>query len=234
MQQPATVHVQELPRQPLYRVTFQQGHVWEGYTGSNLDTIDVEVYQAWLEPATKEQLQTQQQGKDHAHTHTHATAAQHGHGQQHGDPQSVDHGDHTHEGRSVVEQNAIDLEGEDDVERSRLTEALIKVTVPALTSVLCPHDREAHILQNAPAALSVAVFHLCVFCLVLFLMSLAILHSSCWYIYICACTTDAASSHAVTVRALQLLLVCVLWSLSCTTLRLLMCICSGIEASHKL
>ena len=167
MHQTATVHVQELPRQPLYRVTFHQGHVWEGYTGSNLDTIDVEVYQAWLEPATKEQLQTQQQGKDHAHTHAHA--AQHGHGQQHGDPQSIDHGDHTHEGRSVVEQNAIDLEGEDDVERRRLTEALIKVTVPAWTS-LCPHAGEADILQNAPAASSMAVFCLCVFCLVLFLM----------------------------------------------------------------
>ena len=113
----------------------------------------MEVYQAWLEPGTKEQLQTQQQGRDHAHTH--ANTAQHGHGghgQQHGDPQAVDHGDHTHEGRSVVEQNAIDLEGEDDVERRRLSEALIKVTVPALTSVACPHAREADILQNTPAA----------------------------------------------------------------------------------
>ncbi len=153
MQQTATVHVQELPRQPLYRVTFQQGHVWEGYTSSNLDTIDVEVYQAWLELATKEQLQTQQQGKDHAHTHAHAAQHGHsGHGQQHGDPQSVDHGDHMHEGRSVVEQNAVDLEGEDDVERRRLTEALIKVTVPALTSVVCPHAGEADILHNARAA----------------------------------------------------------------------------------
>ncbi|DBB01372.1 TPA: hypothetical protein ACH3X1_000040 [Trebouxia sp. C0004] len=119
---------QELPRQPLYRVTFQQGHVWEGYTGSNLDTIDVEVYQAWLEPSTKEYIQTQRQGKDHAHTHAHTDQHGHGsHGPQHGGPQSVDHGDHTHEGRSVVEQNAIDLEGEDDVERRRLSEALIKV-----------------------------------------------------------------------------------------------------------
>ena len=153
MHQPATAHVQELPRQPLYRVTFHQGDVWEGYTGSNLDTIDVEVYQAWLEPATKEQLQTQQQGKDHAHTH--ANAAQHGHGghgQQRGDFQPVDHGDHKHEGRSVVEQNAIDLEDKDDVERRRLSEALIKVTMPALISVICPHAREADTLQNTPAA----------------------------------------------------------------------------------
>ena len=151
MHQRATGHVQELPRQPLYRVTFHQGHVWEGYKGSNQDTIDVEVYQAWLEPATKQQLQTQQQGKDHAHTHAHADHRGHdNHGQQHGDPQSIDHGDHTHEGRSVVEQSAIDLEGEDDVERRRLTEALIKVTVLALSSVVCPHAKESNILKNTP------------------------------------------------------------------------------------
>jgi len=166
MHRRAIVHVQELPRQPLYRVTFHQTDVWEGYTGSNLDTLDVEVYQAWLEPATKEQLQTQQQGKHHAQTHTH----QHGHGQQHGDPQLVDHGDHTHEGRSVVEQNAIDLEGEDDVERRRLSEALVKVTVPALSCIVCPHAQEADILKNTPAIVILQSFALvssawyCIFC----------------------------------------------------------------------
>ena len=118
--------MQELPRQPLYRVTFHQGDVWEGYTGQPQDTVDVEVYQAWLEPATPAQLQQQQEGNHHLHPHTHEHG-HHGHGKQHGDPQVIGHGDHTHESRNIVEQNAIDLEGEDDVERSRLSEALVKV-----------------------------------------------------------------------------------------------------------
>lgn len=33
------------PRQPLYRVRFFQLDLWEGYTGSELDSVDVEVYQ---------------------------------------------------------------------------------------------------------------------------------------------------------------------------------------------
>ncbi len=133
-------NLQELPRQPLYRVTFHQGDVWEGYTGSAQDTLDVEVYQAWLEPATKQQLQGQKQGRQHSsseahgHDHTHQHG-HHGHGKQHGDPQVIDHGDHTHEGRSVVEQDAIDLEGEDDAERRRLTEALVKVIVIIIASI---------------------------------------------------------------------------------------------------
>lgn len=40
-----------LPAQPLYRVRFAQGQVWPDYTGSAADTIDIEIYQHWLEPA---------------------------------------------------------------------------------------------------------------------------------------------------------------------------------------
>ena len=124
--------MQELPRQPLYRVTFHQQHVWEGYTGSPQDTVDVEVYQAWLTPASKDQFDQQQhhvhhQRHSHEHEHNHHG---HGHGHQHGDPQAVDHGDHVHEGRTVVEQPAIDLEGEDDEERSRLSRALVQASLP--------------------------------------------------------------------------------------------------------
>ena len=144
--------LQDLPRQPLYRVTFHQQNVWEGYTGSPEDTVDVEVYQAWLKPATKAQLEQQCSScHHHAHQHTHGQghhdmghqhgdpqavdhgiAGQHGEwghhgiGDQHGDPQAIDHSDHVHEGRVVVEQNAIDLEGRDDAERRRLSEALIQ------------------------------------------------------------------------------------------------------------
>jgi nitrile hydratase len=39
------------PRQPLYRVRFAQASVWPDYAGPSDDTIDVELYQHWLEPA---------------------------------------------------------------------------------------------------------------------------------------------------------------------------------------
>jgi nitrile hydratase len=40
-----------LPRQPLYRVRFRQGEVWPDYAGPAADTVDIEIYQHWLEPA---------------------------------------------------------------------------------------------------------------------------------------------------------------------------------------
>jgi nitrile hydratase len=40
-----------LPKQPLYRVRFQQTDVWPGYPGPPADTVDIEIYQHWLEPA---------------------------------------------------------------------------------------------------------------------------------------------------------------------------------------
>ena len=39
-----------LPEQPLYRVRFQQRRVWAGYKGPAHDTIDIEIYEHWLEP----------------------------------------------------------------------------------------------------------------------------------------------------------------------------------------
>jgi nitrile hydratase len=36
---------------PLYRVRFAQHQVWPEYRGPALDTIDVEVYEHWLEEA---------------------------------------------------------------------------------------------------------------------------------------------------------------------------------------
>jgi len=39
------------PRQPLYRVRFCQRELWPDYSGADRDTVDVEVYQHWLEPA---------------------------------------------------------------------------------------------------------------------------------------------------------------------------------------
>jgi nitrile hydratase len=39
------------PKQPLYRVRFRQADVWPGYDGADSDTIDIEIFQHWLEPA---------------------------------------------------------------------------------------------------------------------------------------------------------------------------------------
>ena len=39
-----------LPKQPLYRVRFRQADVWQGYAGKGDDTVDIEIYQHWLEP----------------------------------------------------------------------------------------------------------------------------------------------------------------------------------------
>ena len=39
------------PVQPLYRVRFAQREVWPDYAGKSDDTLDVELYEHWLEPA---------------------------------------------------------------------------------------------------------------------------------------------------------------------------------------
>jgi len=41
-----------LPKQPLYRVRFLQSHVWPEYRGPSTDTVDIEIYQHWLEPVS--------------------------------------------------------------------------------------------------------------------------------------------------------------------------------------
>jgi nitrile hydratase subunit beta len=38
-----------LPKQPLYRVRFLQRDVWPEYRGRAEDTVDIEIYQHWLE-----------------------------------------------------------------------------------------------------------------------------------------------------------------------------------------
>ena len=40
-----------LPALPLYRVRFAQRAVWPDYAGSADDTVDIEIYEHWLEPA---------------------------------------------------------------------------------------------------------------------------------------------------------------------------------------
>ncbi|MGA7986194.1 MAG: SH3-like domain-containing protein [Burkholderiales bacterium] len=40
-----------LPAQPLYRVRFAQAELWPDYRGARADTIDVEIFQHWLDKA---------------------------------------------------------------------------------------------------------------------------------------------------------------------------------------
>ena len=40
-----------MPAQPLYRVRFRQREVWPDYAGEERDTIEIEIYQHWLEEA---------------------------------------------------------------------------------------------------------------------------------------------------------------------------------------
>ena len=42
------------PRQPLYRVRFDQHHAWQDYDGPASDTLDIEIYEHWLEPQEAE------------------------------------------------------------------------------------------------------------------------------------------------------------------------------------
>ena len=44
-------HRSGLPAEPLYRVRFLQRDVWPDYRGAAADTLDLEIYQHWLEPA---------------------------------------------------------------------------------------------------------------------------------------------------------------------------------------
>jgi len=40
-----------LPAQPLYRVRFLQRQIWPDYRGPADDTVEIEIFQHWLEPA---------------------------------------------------------------------------------------------------------------------------------------------------------------------------------------
>ena len=44
-----------LPAQPLYRVRFKQRDIWTDYAGAPRDTVDVEIFEHWLEPATRKE-----------------------------------------------------------------------------------------------------------------------------------------------------------------------------------
>lgn len=43
-----------LPKKMLYRVRFRQGDIWPGYSGNAADTLEIELYDHWLMPASNE------------------------------------------------------------------------------------------------------------------------------------------------------------------------------------
>ncbi|KAJ9508706.1 hypothetical protein QJQ45_027975 [Haematococcus lacustris] len=122
-------------RQPLYRVRFSQADVWEGYSGDPGDSLDVEVYQPWLQPATQQELSQQQSDRQQRQQEVFSKAAEgehhhhhHQHGEQHGHNHAHDH-DHVHEARQEVEQAAVlKEEGEDGsgAARKQLATALLR------------------------------------------------------------------------------------------------------------
>jgi nitrile hydratase len=40
-----------LPKLPLYRVRFEQRQIWPDYAGPENDSVEIEIYTNWLEPA---------------------------------------------------------------------------------------------------------------------------------------------------------------------------------------
>ena len=42
------------PKKHLYRVCFDQSHIWENYDGPAGDTLELEIYEHWLKPSTGE------------------------------------------------------------------------------------------------------------------------------------------------------------------------------------
>ncbi|KAI9006877.1 nitrile hydratase [Hyaloraphidium curvatum] len=141
--------------QPLYRVRFALGELWPEYKKGSKDTVDVEIYQSWLEkPGEGEAEASTRAGHEVSHDHGAHDHGGHshdhgGHGHDHGahdhgghshdgDEEGViDHGDHQHLPRVQIERVAVEREGEPSVPQ-RFAEALIAACLE--TGVV---DREA-------------------------------------------------------------------------------------------
>eukprot|EP00891_Asterochloris_glomerata_P003001 jgi/Astpho2/3001/Aster-03310 len=121
------------PHQPLYRVKFFQRDLWEGYSGPDSDTLEIEIWQSWLDPSSEAEFKKQQatrkgmpEGYNAGKTTTHS---HNGH-------------EHTHDERLEVEQKAVDAEGE-DAEKARFINAILKVLYGK--KVVKPEDMTAMI-----------------------------------------------------------------------------------------
>eukprot|EP01134_Creolimax_fragrantissima_P003205 CFRG3205T1 len=91
--------------QTIYKVRFPQTEIWKAYNENANDTIDVDIFDTWLDFTTS----TVEKKGSLPDSHIHEDGHSHEHGHSH-DGQ-VEGGDHIHETRSVVEQTAVDREG---------------------------------------------------------------------------------------------------------------------------
>lgn len=99
---------------PLYRVRFLQRELWPDYEGNKRDTVEVEVFQPWLDAVGE----PEKQADPAQHQHKDKEGHKHGHKHEH------EH-DHVHEKRVVIEQNALEKEGPVEFQET-LAEAVIK------------------------------------------------------------------------------------------------------------
>jgi nitrile hydratase subunit alpha len=118
-------------KQHLYRVRFITSVLWprvpvpctdtdstdNKVVDNDNDTVDVEIYEAWLAHASEVTYEEHRQQTPLSHAVTHKHSHLHGH-------HTHDHGDHTHEERSTVEENACNAEPVDDLGR-RVAEKLV-------------------------------------------------------------------------------------------------------------
>jgi len=117
-------------KKPLYRVRFSQKEVWPSYPGSHHDTIDIEITQNWLQPATELQPETTHTNLPHTQQHSHASHHHH------------DSDDHKHEERTQVEQKALETEGP-ETPFQYLAKKLVELLIEK--DVVSPTDMRQHI-----------------------------------------------------------------------------------------
>ncbi|CAF1070749.1 unnamed protein product [Rotaria sp. Silwood1] len=119
--------------QPLYRVRFDQKDVWDHYDGADDDTIDVEIFQHWLMPASQPYSSTEKNedegGLKHDFDHQH---------------KDHDH-DHMHEARAVIEQTAVDREGR-PLPAQHLGESLVSALIGK--NIFSPEELRKQIETN--------------------------------------------------------------------------------------
>lgn len=108
---------QAIEPQPVYRVRFRFGDIWQHDPESANDTIDVEIFQEWLKANHHDESHDHDR-HDHAHVHghTHSTLEDHG---------------HTHETKLETERVAIEREFSMSVQEEAIAECLLQQVVEA-------------------------------------------------------------------------------------------------------
>jgi hypothetical protein len=102
--------------QPLYRVRFRQSDLWPG--SAPTDTVDVEIYQSWLEHGPEGELP---RAPSHVVAPAGGADSDHGHGHGHGEGED----DHDHGTRQETEAAAVALEEESLLPEPPVAAALV-------------------------------------------------------------------------------------------------------------